>query len=196
MPVHGTEFLVLILLAFIILGPKQLPEYAAKLARVVVKARRMANDAKVQLKEQMGPEYEDLDWRQYDPRQYDPRRIVRQALLEPLDDAPERLAQEMHAFLSDERAVRADLELVHSGLGDDPRLRELALRWTDRLVEILARHLDPYVAEAIGLYLDGATLHAGLHDEPVSAETLARVFRALMSAPTTATTTTEGSDPR
>ncbi|MDN5715780.1 MAG: hypothetical protein L0G89_00955 [Janibacter sp.] len=87
MPVHGTEFLVLILLAFIILGPKQLPEYAAKLARVVVKARRLANDAKVQLKEQMGPEYEDLDWRQYDPRQYDPRRIVKQALLEPLDDA-------------------------------------------------------------------------------------------------------------
>ncbi|WP_068422919.1 hypothetical protein [Janibacter terrae] len=87
MPVHGTEFLVLILLAFIILGPKQLPEYAAKLARLVVRARRMANDAKVQLKEQMGPEYEDLDWRQYDPRQYDPRRIVKQALLEPLDDA-------------------------------------------------------------------------------------------------------------
>lgn len=87
MPVHGTEFLVLILLAFIILGPKQLPEYAAKLARVIVKARRMANDAKVQLKEQMGPEYDDLDWRQYDPRQYDPRRIVKQALLEPLDDA-------------------------------------------------------------------------------------------------------------
>ena len=87
MPVHGTEFLVLILLAFIILGPKQLPEYAAKLARVIVKARRMANDAKVQLKEQMGPEYQDLDWRQYDPRQYDPRRIVKQALMEPLDDA-------------------------------------------------------------------------------------------------------------
>lgn len=87
MPVHGTEFIVLILLAFIILGPKQLPEYAAKLARFVVTARRMANEAKSQLKEQMGPEYDDLDWRQYDPRQYDPRRIVKQALLEPLDDA-------------------------------------------------------------------------------------------------------------
>lgn len=87
MPMHGTEFLVLILLAFIILGPKQLPEYAAKLARLVVTARRMANDAKSQLKEQMGPEYEDVDWRQYDPRQYDPRRIVKQALLEPLEDA-------------------------------------------------------------------------------------------------------------
>lgn len=84
---HGSEFLVLIILAFIILGPKQLPEYARKLARLVVQVRRMANDAKSQLKEQMGPEYEDLDWRQYDPRQYDPRRIVREALLEPLDDA-------------------------------------------------------------------------------------------------------------
>ena len=84
---NGWEFVVLIVLAIIILGPQQLPEYAAKLARLVVRVRRMANDAKVQLKEQMGPEYDDLDWRQYDPRQYDPRRIVKQALMEPLEDA-------------------------------------------------------------------------------------------------------------
>lgn len=87
MPVNGWEFILLIVLAFIILGPARMPEYAAKLARLVVRLRRMANDAKVQLKDQMGPEYEDLDWRQYDPRQYDPRRIVRQALMEPLEDA-------------------------------------------------------------------------------------------------------------
>ncbi|WP_338750746.1 preprotein translocase subunit TatA [Janibacter alittae] len=87
MPVNGWEFVLLIVLAFIILGPQRMPEYAAKLARFVVQLRRMANDAKVQLKDQMGPEYEDLDWRQYDPRQYDPRRIVKQALMEPLEDA-------------------------------------------------------------------------------------------------------------
>ncbi|NYF97506.1 preprotein translocase subunit TatA [Janibacter cremeus] len=87
MPVNGWEFILLIVLAFIILGPQRMPEYAAKLARFVVQLRRMANDAKVQLKDQMGPEYEDLDWRQYDPRQYDPRRIVKQALMEPLEDA-------------------------------------------------------------------------------------------------------------
>lgn len=112
----------------------------------------------------------------------------------PLEGAPERLAREMRTFLMDRRAVRADLELLHAGL-DDPRLRQLALRWTDRLTETLARHLDEAVAQAITLYLDGATLHAGLHDEPLSAETMAGVFRALMSAPTT-DTTTEGSDPR
>ena len=87
MPVNGWEFILLIVLAFIILGPQRMPEYAAKLARFVMQLRRMANEAKVQLKDQMGPEYEDLDWRQYDPRQYDPRRIVKQALMEPLADA-------------------------------------------------------------------------------------------------------------
>lgn len=85
--VNGWEFILLIVLAFIILGPSQMPEYAAKLARFVVRLRRMANDAKVQLKDQMGPEFDDLDWRQYDPRQYDPRRIVKEALMEPLEDA-------------------------------------------------------------------------------------------------------------
>ena len=87
MPVNGWEFILLIVLAFIILGPQRMPEYAAKFARLIVQLRRMARDAKGQLKEQMGPEYEDLDWRQYDPRQYDPRRIVKQALMEPLEDA-------------------------------------------------------------------------------------------------------------
>ncbi|WP_427384914.1 preprotein translocase subunit TatA [Janibacter sp. G56] len=79
----GWEFIILVILAVIILGPDKLPDYAAKLARVVVQVRDMANNAKGQLKEQMGPEFEDVNWRQYDPRQYDPRRIVREALLEP-----------------------------------------------------------------------------------------------------------------
>jgi sec-independent protein translocase protein TatB len=64
-----------------------MPEYAAKLARGIRQVRVMAESAKGQLKEQLGPEYNDVNWRQYDPRQYDPRRIVRQALIEPLEDA-------------------------------------------------------------------------------------------------------------
>jgi sec-independent protein translocase protein TatB len=43
----------------------------------------MAEGARGQLREQMGPEFDDIDWKQYDPRQYDPRRIVREALLDP-----------------------------------------------------------------------------------------------------------------
>ena len=84
--INGGEFIVLAILAVIILGPERLPEYAAKLAHGIRKARVMAEGAKTQLKDQLGPEYADINWRQYDPRQYDPRRIVREALTEPLQD--------------------------------------------------------------------------------------------------------------
>jgi len=83
--INGWEALILLVLGVVILGPERLPEYAVKLAEGVRKLRVMAEGAKVSLKDQLGPEYQDINWRQYDPRQYDPRRIVRQALAEPLD---------------------------------------------------------------------------------------------------------------
>lgn len=107
----------------------------------------------------------------------------------PLKGAPERCAVIIHDFLRDSRQVRADLELMTAGM-KDPRLRDLALRWTDRLTEILSRHLDREIALAIVLYLDGVTLHAGLHDEPVAADPIARTIRALM------TMQTSGRDPQ
>jgi sec-independent protein translocase protein TatB len=81
--INGWEFILLIVVAVVILGPERMPEYAAKLGRLVRQARAMAEGAKGTLREQMGPEFDDIDWRQYDPRQYDPRRIVREALLDP-----------------------------------------------------------------------------------------------------------------
>ncbi|GAB3068807.1 MULTISPECIES: Sec-independent protein translocase family protein [unclassified Phycicoccus] len=83
MDINGWEFIALIVLAVVILGPERLPEYAAKLGQFVRQARSMAEGAKGQLREQMGPEFDDINWKQYDPRQYDPRRIVREALMEP-----------------------------------------------------------------------------------------------------------------
>ena len=47
--------------------------------------RDFADGAKDRMKEEMGPEFDDVDWKKLDPRQYDPRRIIREALL---DDAP------------------------------------------------------------------------------------------------------------
>ncbi|AKT51378.1 twin-arginine translocase TatA/TatE family subunit [Arsenicicoccus sp. oral taxon 190] len=83
--INGGEFIILILVALVVLGPERLPEYAAKLGQLVRQAKAYAEGAKTSLRDQMGPEFDDIDWRQYDPRQYDPRRIVREALL---DDSP------------------------------------------------------------------------------------------------------------
>ncbi|MGC1208620.1 MAG: twin-arginine translocase TatA/TatE family subunit, partial [Ornithinimicrobium sp.] len=81
------EILLILILAVIILGPSKLPEYAASLARLVRNLRDMAEGAKTQIKEEMGPACYDVNWDQLDPRQYDPRRIVREALATPSDKA-------------------------------------------------------------------------------------------------------------
>lgn len=80
------KLVVIGIIAVFLLGPEKLPDYAVKLARLVRKLRAMANDAKGRMHEEMGPEFDDVDWRKLDPRQYDPRRIIRDALL---DDDPD-----------------------------------------------------------------------------------------------------------
>jgi Sec-independent protein translocase protein TatA len=66
--INGGEFLVLLVVAVFVIGPERMPEYAAKLAKLVKQLRALADTAKVQLREQMGPEFDDVDWKQYDPR--------------------------------------------------------------------------------------------------------------------------------
>ena len=85
--INGWEFVILVVVALLVIGPERMPEYSAKLARMVKQVKGLADAATVQLREQMGPEFDNVDWKQYDPRQYDPRRIVREALMDDgLDD--------------------------------------------------------------------------------------------------------------
>jgi sec-independent protein translocase protein TatB len=83
--IFGLSFekvLIIAVIAAFLIGPQKLPQYAASLARLVKRVRQMADSAQERVREEMGPEFEDLDWRKMDPRQYDPRRIIREALLE------------------------------------------------------------------------------------------------------------------
>ena len=81
--IGGGEIVVLVILALVILGPTRLPHYASMLARGVRQLRDLADGAKAQIRQEMGPAFDDVDWRQLDPRQSDPRRSVREALASP-----------------------------------------------------------------------------------------------------------------
>ena len=83
--ISAPEFIVLLAVAAVVLGPERMPQYAQQLARLVRELRRMAQGASQQVKAEMGPEFDDIDWRKFDPRQYDPRRIVRDALADTFD---------------------------------------------------------------------------------------------------------------
>ena len=83
--INGPEFMVLLIVAVVVLGPERLPQYAQQLGRVIRELRRMAAGATQQMREELGPEFDEIDWRKLDPRQYDPRRIVREALADSID---------------------------------------------------------------------------------------------------------------
>jgi len=65
-----------------VVGPEKLPALAQSFARFIARARSWVDGAKARVKEEMGDEFDDVEWRKLDPRQYDPRRIIREALLE------------------------------------------------------------------------------------------------------------------
>ena len=95
--ISGSEFLVIILVAVVVVGPQRLPEYTRKLTQMVRQLRVFLDNARSQIAEEVGPEMADLDLSSLDPRQYDPRKIVRDALGEDIDAIREDLA---HPFRS------------------------------------------------------------------------------------------------
>lgn len=79
------KFLLILFVAALLIGPERLPRYAETLAKLTVRAREWLSGARSRVRDEMGPEFDDIEWQKLDPRQYDPRRIIRDALL---DDAP------------------------------------------------------------------------------------------------------------
>lgn len=83
------EILVLIIAGLFILGPERLPEAAAWLGRSVRKVRDFATGAREQLRQDIGPEFEEFrkpieDLRSL--RNIDPRRAVTKHLLDGDED--------------------------------------------------------------------------------------------------------------
>lgn len=76
------KVLLVALIAGLIIGPERLPRYAEAFSAFVKRARGWVTDAKTRVKDEMGEDFNDVDWRTLDPRQYDPRRIIREALLD------------------------------------------------------------------------------------------------------------------
>lgn len=62
------EFLVLALVAVIVLGPDRLPQFARDAAQLLRTLRELATGARTQLRDELGPEFADLDLRSLNPR--------------------------------------------------------------------------------------------------------------------------------
>ncbi len=76
------ELVVIAVLAVLVFGPDRLPELAKQAGAMVRKAKLFADSARDELREELGPEYADLELRDLDPR-----TIVRKHIIEAMNDA-------------------------------------------------------------------------------------------------------------
>jgi sec-independent protein translocase protein TatB len=75
------KILVLAVIALVVFGPEQLPKIAAQAGRALRDLRRMAEGARSDLREGLGPEFSDFDITDLNPKNF-----VRKHLFDDLDD--------------------------------------------------------------------------------------------------------------
>ncbi|GAB7007858.1 hypothetical protein JCM18899A_53350 [Nocardioides sp. AN3] len=64
------ELAVIAVVAVFVLGPDRLPELARQAGRLVRLAKGFADGARDQLRDELGPDYADLELRDLDPRAF------------------------------------------------------------------------------------------------------------------------------
>ena len=77
-----TKLLVLAVIALVVFGPNELPKIASQAGRALRDLRRIAEGAKADLREGLGPEFQDFDFEDLNPR-----RFVQKHLLDDVSDA-------------------------------------------------------------------------------------------------------------
>jgi len=78
------ELIGLAILAIILIGPERLPNFAVDAAKFVKRIREMASKATEELKENLGPGFEDLK-----PTDLNPKSFIKKQLSSVLDDDDE-----------------------------------------------------------------------------------------------------------
>lgn len=108
-----SEIVILVVLAVIVFGPEKLPELARKTARVVNYLRNIANDAQGRLREELGPEFADLELT-------NPRAMVTKHLLDPVQAELEPIKSELSPLKSELEPLRSELEPARPAVESRP----------------------------------------------------------------------------
>jgi sec-independent protein translocase protein TatB len=80
--ITADKVIILIVVAAFLIGPSRLPAAAAWLRKTARALKGFTDQAKDRAREELGEDFDAIEWHKLDPRRYDPRRIIADALLE------------------------------------------------------------------------------------------------------------------
>ena len=75
------EMIGLVILALILVGPERMPRVAGDLAKMIKKVRSLTNSATAEIRDNLGPGFEDLQ-----PKDLNPKTFVKKQLSDLLDE--------------------------------------------------------------------------------------------------------------
>ena len=101
--IGGGEFLTLAFIALILVGPNKLPEFAVQTAKIIRKLRNLAQNTVNDLKENLGPEYSDLE-----VKDLHPKNLIRKTLDNALAET-EEISLELKKI---EKSAKIDPDLL------------------------------------------------------------------------------------
>lgn len=79
------ELIVILVVAIFVFGPDRLPEFSRQAGRFVRQVRQFTRSARDDLRNELGPEFADLELRDLDPRE-----LVRKHILEAMDEEDDK----------------------------------------------------------------------------------------------------------
>ncbi|MCF3965161.1 sec-independent translocase [Streptomyces fuscigenes] len=97
------EILALVLLAVIVFGPEKLPKVIQDTARFIRKVREFSDNAKQDIRNELGPEFKDFDFEDLNPKTF-----VRKQLLENDDFKEIRSSLDLRKEISDVAELKKD----------------------------------------------------------------------------------------
>jgi sec-independent protein translocase protein TatB len=74
--INAPEFVLLLVIAIILFGPERLPDLARKAARLVRYLRVAAGNAQQQLSKELGPDFENVDFRDLNPKAFVQKHLL------------------------------------------------------------------------------------------------------------------------
>ncbi|HSV38253.1 MAG TPA: sec-independent translocase [Nocardioidaceae bacterium] len=78
------ELLVIVVVAMFVFGPDRLPDFARQSGRFIRQLRKLTQQARDDIRTELGPEFAD-----FEITDLDPRRAIRKHIMEAWDDADE-----------------------------------------------------------------------------------------------------------
>ena len=104
------EMVVLVVLAVVIFGPDKLPKVISEVARFIRKIREFSENAKHEIRSELGPEFADLDLQDLNPKAFLRKQIALHG-----DDYGRQEIRELSTSISkDTRAAAASVRAVRA----------------------------------------------------------------------------------